>query len=113
MLSRCRRSVCTACVLLVVVIVGVVSAAQVDDGTPSVTDRGLVSPSVSFGDVLTEHNQHGTDVDTKRFPGETLAYVTPWNGRTCACEPQPSVPPWLTQCGSGDAARSHRRLRHG
>ncbi|CAM9893673.1 unnamed protein product, partial [Laminaria digitata] len=47
----------------------------------SVVERGLVTPGVSAGSILREHQAWHAEEGTKRFPGETLGYVTPWNGR--------------------------------
>ncbi|KDO17169.1 hypothetical protein SPRG_17437 [Saprolegnia parasitica CBS 223.65] len=46
---------------------------------PSVHARGLVTTAPSVASILTHAHAYAGDVDTKRFAGETLGYVTPWN----------------------------------
>ncbi|EQC35169.1 hypothetical protein SDRG_07401 [Saprolegnia diclina VS20] len=46
---------------------------------PSVHTRGLVTTTPSVASILTHAQAYAGDVDTKRFAGETLGYVTPWN----------------------------------
>ncbi|KDO21360.1 hypothetical protein SPRG_13673 [Saprolegnia parasitica CBS 223.65] len=46
---------------------------------PSVHARGLVTTAPSVASILTHAQAYAGDVDTKRFAGETLGYVTPWN----------------------------------
>eukprot|EP00904_Undaria_pinnatifida_P009081 jgi/Undpi1/5302/HiC_scaffold_2.g00583.m1 len=47
----------------------------------SVEERRLVTKAVSAASVLREHQAWHSEEGTKRFSGETLGYVTPWNGR--------------------------------
>jgi chitinase domain-containing protein 1 len=47
----------------------------------SVLERGLVTTKPSVVSVLREHEGQPVDAKTKRFTGEALGYVTPWNGR--------------------------------
>ncbi|ETV72881.1 hypothetical protein, variant 3 [Aphanomyces astaci] len=48
-------------------------------GMPSVLERGLLQRTPSYDSILQEEKQYGSDVLTKRFHGDTLGYVTPWN----------------------------------
>ncbi|ETV98329.1 hypothetical protein, variant 1 [Aphanomyces invadans] len=45
----------------------------------SVFERDLLQRTPSYQSILQEEKRHSSDVDTKRFAGETLGYVTPWN----------------------------------
>lgn len=49
--------------------------------SPSVVERGLVTTKPSVASILREHAGEEVDTEVKRFAGETLGYVTPWNGR--------------------------------
>jgi chitinase domain-containing protein 1 len=45
----------------------------------SVFANKLVRKNINFATVTKWHGMHGEDVVTRRFPGEVLGYVTPWN----------------------------------
>lgn len=47
----------------------------------SVVDRGLVTTKPTAKSILEEHEGLKLDSTVKRFKGEVLGYVTPWNGR--------------------------------
>ncbi|XP_053383111.1 chitinase domain-containing protein 1-like [Mercenaria mercenaria] len=47
----------------------------------NVLDRGLVKTDVKWKDIASEHAAFSElEKQVKRFQGETLGYVTPWNG---------------------------------
>ncbi|OQR90860.1 chitinase domain-containing protein 1 [Achlya hypogyna] len=46
---------------------------------PSVFDRGLVTASPTASSILKHANHFDGNTAIKRFSGETLGYVTPWN----------------------------------
>lgn len=46
----------------------------------NVTKRGLVTREVTAESVLREQDRFYVDTMTPNFAGETLAYLTPWNG---------------------------------
>ncbi|KAF0683327.1 Aste57867_24620 [Aphanomyces stellatus] len=57
-------------------------AADGDGGAcrvPSVIERALVERTPTFTSILKEETRYGSDTHVKRFVGETLGYVTPWN----------------------------------
>jgi hypothetical protein len=42
---------------------------------------GLVSKKLNWKtSIMNEHDKHSHDIEQRRFNGEILAYVTPWNG---------------------------------
>ncbi|KAG3119782.1 hypothetical protein PI124_g2087 [Phytophthora idaei] len=55
-------------------------AVDGSEGVPSVWVRGLVTPKLKPKLILQEHARAATKVE-KKFKGETLGYVTPWNSR--------------------------------
>ncbi|RLN87810.1 hypothetical protein BBJ28_00011733, partial [Nothophytophthora sp. Chile5] len=50
------------------------------EGVPSVWTRGLVTSKPKARSIVQEHARAATKKE-KRFSGETLGYVTPWNNR--------------------------------
>lgn len=47
----------------------------------SVLERELVTTKPTAASILREHAGRPADAAAKRFTGEALGYVTPWNGR--------------------------------
>ncbi|GLD99222.1 hypothetical protein PINS_up007940 [Pythium insidiosum] len=54
-------------------------AAATDTEVTSVVTRGLVTTKPKIRDILKEHSRTA-DPELRAFTGETLGYVTPWNG---------------------------------
>ncbi|XP_060072967.1 chitinase domain-containing protein 1-like [Ylistrum balloti] len=51
-----------------------------DYSSKNVFDRDLVTEDIKIKDILREHKAYcDVEKEIKRFPGKTLAYVTPWN----------------------------------
>ncbi len=91
--------------LMLVLVLGVASAAseeaavnafgEVSTGpnvvVKSATARGLVRKLPTVASILAEHDKTFTDTVTRKFDGESLVYVTPWNSKgydaakVCAC----------------------------
>ncbi|KAG1709037.1 hypothetical protein DVH05_022667 [Phytophthora capsici] len=55
-------------------------AANGNGDVPSVWERGLVTSKIKPKLILQEHARTASKVE-KKFKGETLGYVTPWNNR--------------------------------
>ena len=51
------------------------------EGDGSVQHRGLVNTRVAYSSVLAHNDKFCQNTDHKHFTSNTLAYVTPWNGR--------------------------------
>ncbi|XP_069140401.1 chitinase domain-containing protein 1-like [Argopecten irradians] len=55
-------------------------APPVEYSSQNVFDRDLVTENIKIKDILKEHKAYcDVEKEIKRFPGKTLAYVTPWN----------------------------------
>ncbi|KAH6936220.1 hypothetical protein HPB50_015000 [Hyalomma asiaticum] len=55
---------------------------QLEPGSEDVFERDLVKEVFKVGDVLKHHRSYcNTKTKTRRFAGDVLGYVTPWNNR--------------------------------
>ncbi|XP_037277711.2 chitinase domain-containing protein 1 [Rhipicephalus microplus] len=58
------------------------SAQALDPGSEDVFERDLVKEVFKVGDILKHHRSYcNTKTKTRRFAGDVLGYVTPWNNR--------------------------------